>query len=71
MPATKRGADLVALDDALDALAQMNRPSRPGHRAAFFGGLSAEETASVLRISPQSTSQSLAEERTDLTPCRI
>jgi len=48
----ERGADLVALDDALKALAAVD--SRKGRvvELRFFGGLSAEETAAVLKVSP-------------------
>ena len=50
----QRGADLIALDDALNALAQMNPRHARVIELRFFGGLDVEETASVLRISPQS-----------------
>jgi RNA polymerase sigma factor (TIGR02999 family) len=48
----ERDADLVALDDALEALARLD--PRKGHvvEMRFFGGLSVEETASVLGVSP-------------------
>jgi len=47
----ERAADLVAIDDALNALAQVD--SRKGQvvELRFFGGLSVEETAEVLRVS--------------------
>jgi RNA polymerase sigma-70 factor (ECF subfamily) len=45
--------DLVTLDDALSALAAVD--SRKGRvvELRFFGGLSVEETAQVLKVSPQ------------------
>jgi RNA polymerase sigma-70 factor (ECF subfamily) len=47
----ERDADLVALDDALTTLAAMD--SRQGQvvELRFFGGLSVEETAEVLKVS--------------------
>ena len=47
----ERGADLVALDDALTTLTAMD--SRQGQvvELRFFGGLSVEETAEVLKVS--------------------
>jgi RNA polymerase sigma factor (TIGR02999 family) len=51
---TDKGAELIALDDALNVLAQMNARHARIVELRFFGGLSVEETASVLSISPQS-----------------
>ena len=50
---TERGADLVALDDALSALAQTDERASRVVELRFFGGLSVEETAEVLKISPE------------------
>jgi RNA polymerase sigma factor (TIGR02999 family) len=44
--------DLVALDDAMNALAQLDPRKVKVVEMRFFGGLSVEETAEVLRISP-------------------
>ncbi len=44
--------DLVALDVALQALAQMDARKAQVVELRFFGGLSVEETAEVLKISP-------------------
>ena len=41
------------LDDALEALAQLDRRRAPVVELRFFGGLSVEETADVLQVSPQ------------------
>lgn len=47
----KRGQDLVALDDALEALAKFDERKSRVVELRFFGGLSVEETASVLKVS--------------------
>ena len=47
-----RAADLVALDDALHALARVDLRKVQVVEMRFFGGLSVEETAEVLKISP-------------------
>ena len=44
--------DFVALDDALEALAQFAERQSRVIELRFFGGLSVEETASVLKVSP-------------------
>ena len=49
-----RDRQLVALDDALEALAQFDARKAKVVELRFFGGLSVEETAEVLKISPQS-----------------
>jgi RNA polymerase sigma factor (TIGR02999 family) len=45
------GRDLVALDEALDALAKMDERKARVVEMRFFGGLSVEETAAVLGVS--------------------
>jgi RNA polymerase sigma factor (TIGR02999 family) len=49
-----RGDELVAVDDALNALAKFDPRRAKVVELRFFGGLSVEETAGVLKISPQS-----------------
>jgi RNA polymerase sigma factor (TIGR02999 family) len=49
--ADERGADLVALDDALNALAAFDRRKSQVVEMRFFGGLSVEETAEALSVS--------------------
>jgi RNA polymerase sigma-70 factor (ECF subfamily) len=44
--------DLVALDDALAALAKFDERKSRVIEMRFFAGLSVEETASVLKVSP-------------------
>jgi RNA polymerase sigma factor (TIGR02999 family) len=48
-----RAAELCALDDALEALARMDPRRAQVIELRFFGGLSIEETADVLNVSPQ------------------
>jgi RNA polymerase sigma factor (TIGR02999 family) len=47
-----RGEDLVALDNALNALAAIDARKSQVVELRFFGGLSVEETAEVLKVSP-------------------
>jgi RNA polymerase sigma-70 factor (ECF subfamily) len=54
IPEVGRSAELIALDDALKALAEIDPRKARVVELRFFGGLSVEETASVLGISPQS-----------------
>jgi RNA polymerase sigma factor (TIGR02999 family) len=49
---SERGADLVALDDALSLLASLDARQAQVVELRFFGGLSVEETAEVLKVSP-------------------
>ncbi|HKB10448.1 MAG TPA: sigma-70 family RNA polymerase sigma factor [Vicinamibacterales bacterium] len=46
-------ADLVAVDDALTALAAVDRRLSQVIELRFFGGLTVDETADVLNISPE------------------
>ncbi|HKP14147.1 MAG TPA: sigma-70 family RNA polymerase sigma factor [Blastocatellia bacterium] len=48
-----RAADLVALDEALKALAEIDARKSQVVELRFFGGLSVEDTAEVLDVSPQ------------------
>ena len=50
----QRGTELIALDEALSALAQFDSRKARVVEMRFFAGLSVEETAEVLKISPQS-----------------
>jgi RNA polymerase sigma factor (TIGR02999 family) len=51
---SNRGAELIAVDDALHQLAEFDPRKARVVELRFFGGLSVEETAEVLKISPQS-----------------
>jgi RNA polymerase sigma factor (TIGR02999 family) len=48
----QRAADVLALDDALTALATIDQRKSQIVEMRFFGGLSIEETAEVLAVSP-------------------
>jgi RNA polymerase sigma-70 factor (ECF subfamily) len=47
-----RTGDMVALDDAMNALARLDPRKMQIIEMRFFGGLSVEETAEVLKVSP-------------------
>src|SRR4029453_2756641 len=49
---TEPGQDLVALDDALNALAKVDLRKSQVVEMRFFGGLSVEESATALHVSP-------------------
>jgi RNA polymerase sigma-70 factor, ECF subfamily len=49
----ERSSDLVALDEALKALAATDHRKSQVVELRFFGGLSAKETAEVLRVSSE------------------
>jgi RNA polymerase sigma factor (TIGR02999 family) len=51
--AAEPGMDLVALDDALKTLAEVDERKSRVVELRFFGGLSVEETATVLAVSPE------------------
>jgi RNA polymerase sigma factor (TIGR02999 family) len=53
----ERGTDLVALDDALQDLARVDRRKSEVVELRFFGGLSVEETAEALKISAETVSR--------------
>ena len=48
-----RSAEIIALDDALKSLAEIDRRKSQVVELKFFGGLSAEETAEALKVSPR------------------
>jgi RNA polymerase sigma factor (TIGR02999 family) len=51
--AAGRGEDLVALDEALTALAEVDRRKGQVVEMRFFGGLSVREVAEVLKVSEE------------------
>jgi RNA polymerase sigma factor (TIGR02999 family) len=53
MAAPERSADLLALDEALDRLAALNPRQGRVVELRYFGGLTEEEMAEVLRVSPR------------------
>ncbi len=48
-----RARELIALDDALNTLAKVDPRKAQVIELRFFGGLSVEETAEVLKVSPE------------------
>jgi hypothetical protein len=78
---SKRGNELIAVDDALTALAQIDPRKGRIIELRFFGGLGVEETTEALEVSPQTvlrnwkwrrpgSSASYASSLPRLTPCR-
>jgi RNA polymerase sigma factor (TIGR02999 family) len=61
--AAPRDLDLVALDDALAALAELDAQQTRVIELRFFGGLSIEETAAVLKVSPATVKREWAAAR--------
>jgi RNA polymerase sigma factor (TIGR02999 family) len=53
IPSPKRGQDLLLLDDALNALERVDARKSRVVELRFFGGLSVEETAEVLKVSQE------------------
>ena len=53
---TERSAELVALDDALTELAKLDARQSKVVELRFFGGLTEEEIAEVLKVSPRTVS---------------
>jgi RNA polymerase sigma-70 factor (ECF subfamily) len=51
--ANPTGTDIVAIDDALQALAAVDARKAQVVELRFFGGLSVKETAEVLKISEE------------------
>jgi RNA polymerase sigma factor (TIGR02999 family) len=51
------GRDIVALDDALAALAKIDERKSQVIELRFFGGLSVDETAEALNISPETVAR--------------
>jgi len=52
----ERSAELVALDDALNELAKLDERQSKVVELRFFGGLTEEEIATVLKVSPRTVS---------------
>ena len=52
MVGADRDADLVLLDEAMNTLAQFDARKAQVVEMRFFGGLSVDETAEVLKVSP-------------------
>jgi RNA polymerase sigma factor (TIGR02999 family) len=63
VPAKSRDVNLVALDDALNELGRLDPQQGKIVEMRFFGGLSIEETAQVLGISPATVKRDWATAR--------
>lgn len=61
--ARSKGTDLIALDDALSELGKLDAQQARIVELRFFGGLSIEETADVLGISPATVKRDWAAAR--------
>jgi RNA polymerase sigma factor (TIGR02999 family) len=48
----EKDADLLALDEALDGLAEFDERKSRIVELSFFGGLSVDETAEVMKLAP-------------------
>jgi RNA polymerase sigma factor (TIGR02999 family) len=59
----KTGTDLVAIDDALNALAQVDERKSRVVELRFFGGLSVSEAAEVLKVSEEQSSATGSSQR--------
>lgn len=57
LAASSEASSLIAIDDALEALSKMDPRKAQVVELRFFGGLSIDEIAVVLKISPQSVSR--------------
>ncbi len=57
VPATERGADLLALDEALEQLGALAPRKASVVELRYFAGLSVEETAEVLRVSVETVTR--------------
>ena len=61
-------ADLVAVDDALTALAAVDRRLSQVIELRFFGGLTVDETADVLNISPETVMRDAKTAKANIEP---
>jgi RNA polymerase sigma factor (TIGR02999 family) len=55
--AAERAAEVVALDDALTSLAAVDTRKCQVVEMRYFGGLTVEETAAVLQVSPETVAR--------------
>jgi len=56
-PSDERSAELLALNDALESLAAIDHRKCQVVELRYFGGLSVEETAEVLKVSPETVAR--------------
>ena len=57
MPVEERAAELVGLDEALQSLAAFDQRKSQVVELRYFGGLTVEETAEVLEVSPETVAR--------------
>jgi RNA polymerase sigma factor (TIGR02999 family) len=57
MVSAEPGVDIVSLDEALNALAAINPRQSQVVELRFFGGLSVEQTAEILKVSPDTVTR--------------
>ena len=57
VPSVERSTDLVALDDALKALAEVDPRKSQIVELKFFGGLSVEDIAEILKVSTKTVTR--------------
>ena len=60
IPHLQAGPDIIALDDSLQALAALDPRGARVVELRFFGGLTVEETAEVLAVSPKTVKRDWA-----------
>jgi len=60
IPCEERSSDIIALNDALEALSVFDSRGARVVELRFFGGLSVEETAEVLGVSPKTVKRDWA-----------
>ena len=60
VPSSGRGAEVIAIDDALEALAAFDERGAKVVELRFFGGLSEEETGEVLGVSARTVKREWA-----------
>ncbi|MGH9853850.1 MAG: sigma-70 family RNA polymerase sigma factor, partial [Blastocatellia bacterium] len=64
----ERAAELVALDDAMNELAALDQRRSRVVELRYFGGLSVEETAEVLKVSPDTVMREWKRAKPGFTP---
>lgn len=57
LPVADKGLDLLRLDEALGALAEVDKRRSLVVELRFFGGLTVDETAAVLGVSPETVNR--------------
>jgi RNA polymerase sigma factor (sigma-70 family) len=66
----ERAGELLSLDDALTALGKLDERKGRIVEVRYFGGLSVEETAEVLKVSPTTVDREWTRTRGSIRRCR-